>query len=131
MRNAVRRVWRRQRARGGAALIYVIVLLTMFCALASVGVDAGRVWLAKAELDPVAAAAGRAACQALPNGGAAAATAAAIAVAASNKCDGQAVALNPATDIAFVTWDPIKRSYSTLSGSAADNANAVRVTLSR
>jgi len=129
MRNAVTGV-RGHRGRG-AALIYVIVMLTMFCALASLGVDVGRVWLAKSELDTVAAAAGRAACQALPTGGPAAATAAAVAVAAANKCDGQSVTLDPATDITFVTWDPVARAYTPLPGGAAANANAVLITLSR
>lgn len=107
-----------------------MILLVVVCALSSLAVDLGRVQLAKTELASAADAAARAASAALPNG-VAAAQSAAVAAAAANRCDGQSVALDPATDLQFGVWNPDGKTFTALSGSARSNANAVRVNLDR
>src|SRR4051812_47693436 len=113
----ITRSFDRARPRRGVALITVLVMLVALCGVASLAVDLGRAQLAKSELRTTADAAARAACEALPSGGTAGASAAAVAVAATNTCDGQAVVLNPNTDITFGTWDPTARKFLSLAAS--------------
>src|SRR4051794_19052831 len=94
--------------RRGVALIYVMVMMTVLIAFASLGADYARVQLAKTELQRAADAAARAAAQAMPNGSAAVYTAAA-AVARDNLVDGSdptgnAVALQNA-DVEWGIWN--------------------------
>ncbi|MDB5324100.1 MAG: hypothetical protein JWN40_5731 [Phycisphaerales bacterium] len=119
------------RRRRGVALITVLVMLTALMGVASLAVDLGRAQLAKSELKSTADAAGRAACNALSSGGITGAKAAAVAMAASNTCDGQAVVLNPNTDLTFGTWDPTTRKFTSLAVSGQASPNAVKVTLGR
>jgi Flp pilus assembly protein TadG len=117
--------------RRGAALITTLVMLVALCGVASLAVDLGRAQLAKSELRSTADAAARAACEALPGSGMSGATAAAAAVAATNTCDGQAVVVNPNTDIVFGTWDPTARKFASLAASGQASPNAVKVTIGR
>jgi Flp pilus assembly protein TadG len=116
--------------RPGAALLYVTAVLFVFVALASLGVEVGRIHLAKGELQLAADAAARAACAQLARG-VAPAQIAAVAAAGANSCDGTAVVLDPLTDLVFGTWDQPARTFTALTGAAAAEANAVRVSLLR
>jgi Flp pilus assembly protein TadG len=116
--------------RGGYAAIYTLIMLTALFALASLGVDVGRVQVAKAELQTAADAAARAAASAFSNGASQAATAA-KSIAAANTCDGVSVALDESQDIEFGTWDSHAKTFTSLAGSAQSSANAIRVTARR
>jgi Flp pilus assembly protein TadG len=117
------------RRRKGIGLIWAMVVMVALCALASFAVDYGRVQLAKTELLRAADAAARAACASIAKGVTAAQTAA-ISTAALNKCDGSAVTLI-ASDIELGIFDTSNGTFSALSGPAAANANAARVTAQR
>src|SRR5690349_19069789 len=83
--------WRRRR---GLALFYCIVALAALIGLVSLGVDFGRVQIAKSEAQAIADAAARAGAVALSANGTVAARAAAIAVAAENTVDGSPMVLS-------------------------------------
>jgi Flp pilus assembly protein TadG len=100
--------------------------MIVFVALASFAIDVAHVRVVKSELQTAADAAARAACVALPNG-TAAASSAAVSAAAANSADGYAVTLNPSTDITFGIWDPTAQTFTPATGSAAANANAVQI----
>jgi Flp pilus assembly protein TadG len=118
----------RQRRRHGMVLVYAVVLLVVFCAFVSLGVDWGRVQLCKTELSVAADAAARAAAAQLPD--VSAAQAAAVDYAGYNQADGTGVVLG-AGDIEFGSWDSSTRTFTALSGAAQSGANAVRVTARR
>jgi Flp pilus assembly protein TadG len=117
--------------RRGSVLIYVTVGFTVLCAFASLGVDLGRVYLSKSQLQQAADAAARAAADALPNGGVTGAEAAAVQAGGWNKVDGTAVTVNPATDVTFGNWDASANKFTALAGVERANANSIRVTLGR
>jgi Flp pilus assembly protein TadG len=126
------RVGRRRRERRGAALVYLTVMLAALCAFALLSVDLGRAMEAKFDLQATCDAAARAAAHALSGGGSpAAARQAAADVVAANRVDGQAVTINPATDVTFRNWDATARTGTLLTGAAEANANAVQVALAR
>jgi hypothetical protein len=114
-------------------LFYVVLLFTLVIGFVSLGVDWGRVQLAKTQLQAAADAAVRAACAAFTAGGGdvSAAQAAAVSYAAQNVCDGAVVALDANNDVEFGTWDPAARTFTTLTGSARSSANALRITARR
>src|SRR5688572_27395339 len=114
----------------GISIVYMSVVIVVICCFVSIGVDYGRVQLAKTELQRNADASARAAVQALRSG-VTAAQMAATSVAGSNHVDGIEVALDPNQDIEFGTWDTTARSFAVLSGAARSTANAVRVTARR
>src|SRR6266568_1403959 len=89
--------------RRGIAAVYSILMLVALCGLVSMGVDLGRVQLAKTELRTAADAAARAGAAGLTNGVTQAQSDAA-ATAAANTCDGSAVVIDQALDIDFGTW---------------------------
>lgn len=111
-------------------MIYCLVAMTAFILIVSLAVDLGRVWVARDQLQLAADGAARAAAAALPNGYKAAQTAA-VNAAAQNTVDGSAVVLNGNTDVIFGTWDSTAGTFTILTGSAQNNANAVRVIASR
>lgn len=119
------------RKRRGSALVYLMLILAVLTAFASLAVDWGRVQLAKSELETAADAAGRAACAALSDGDVAAAKRAAVAAAAANSCDGAPVTLDPDNDLTFGSWDATGRTFSPTPASGLPTPNAVRVTLGR
>src|SRR3954465_5369514 len=83
----------RQRSRG-VALIYMISLLTVLCAISSLAVDWARVQVARGELQAAADAAARAGAAALVRSGEADAVAAAVQYAAYQKADGTPVRIS-------------------------------------
>ncbi|HEY7116509.1 MAG TPA: pilus assembly protein TadG-related protein [Tepidisphaeraceae bacterium] len=112
-------------------MVYVVVMMTVLFAFASLSADVGRVYLAKSQLQTAADAAARAACQALPNGGASAARKAAKDAAKDNLCDTDPVSLDPNKDLTFGNWDTASRTFTPMAAGSEDNANSVKVTLSR
>ena len=80
--------------RRGTVLIYTTVGMIVFVLFASFAIDVAHVRVVKSELQTAADAAARAACVALPNG-TAAATSAAVSTAAANSADGYAVDPQP------------------------------------
>jgi len=116
--------------RTGFAAIYTVIMLIALCGIVSLGVDLGRVQLAKSELQTAADAAVRAAATALATSASQARTNAAD-VAAANLCDGSPVVLDTSADIEFGDWDTESRAFTPLSGSAQDSASAVRITARR
>src|SRR5688572_25149266 len=116
--------------RRGFSSIYIVVALVALCGFVSFGVDYGRVQLAKTQLQGAADAAVRAAAAKIDDGATAARTAA-VAIAAANKCDGDAVVLDPAQDVEFGQWDKNDRTFTPLTGAAQNSANAIRVTARR
>jgi Flp pilus assembly protein TadG len=119
-----------RRFRRGIAAVYSILMLMVLCGLVSMGVDLGRVQLAKTELRSAADGAARAAAGGLPMGVSQAKTNAA-ATAAANLCDGSPVVIDQTQDIEFGMWDGTARTFTVLTGSAQNSANAVRVTARR
>src|SRR4051812_1435676 len=114
------------RLRRGIAAAYSILMLVALCGLVSMGVDLGRVQVAKTELRAAADAAARAGLQGLATSVAQAKTDAA-AVAAANLCDGSPVVIDQNLDIEFGTWTDATRTFTVLSGAAQNNANAMRI----
>jgi Flp pilus assembly protein TadG len=117
------------RRRNGLGLIWAMIVMIALTALGSLAVDYGRVQLAKTQLLQAADAAARAACGSLKNGVSAAQNAA-IQTAAANTCDGQPVTIT-AKDIEFGYFDTVSGTFTVLTGAAASNANAARVTAQR
>src|SRR5438105_14053371 len=89
--------------RQGIAAAYSILMPVALCGLVSMGVDLGRVQVAKTELRMAADAAARAGVAGLAISVAQAKTDAA-AVAAANNCDGSPVVVDQTLDIEFGTW---------------------------
>jgi hypothetical protein len=112
--------------RRGIVMVYVTVAMVAFVGFVSLAVDVARVRVVKKQLQFAGDAAARAACVALP-GGYKAAQAAAVAVAAQNVADGTSISIDPNNDITFGVWDPKAKTFTALSGSARNNANAVQV----
>jgi Flp pilus assembly protein TadG len=114
----------------GTAFPYLVVVFVCLVAFCSLGVEVGHVLAARGELQHAADAAARYAVTGLSDGYLAARDRA-LAAAAENKADGAAVSLDPAADVEFGTWDPYARTFNLLSGTARDEATAVRVTARR
>jgi hypothetical protein len=120
----------RARHRRGIGAAYAIMLLVALIAIASLAVDWGRVQLVKTQLQTAADAAARAGGLGMRAGIPQARTDA-MNVAAANAADGSSVTLNADNDIEFGAWDPGTRTFTVLTGAAADGANAIRVTARR
>src|SRR5258705_6090575 len=118
------------KSRRGIAAIYSILMLVVLCGMVSMGVDLGRVQLAKTELRGAADAAARAAAAGLGNSVTQAKTDAAT-VAAANTCDGSAVVIDTTNDMEFGTWDDDAKPFTVLTGGAQSNADSVRITARR
>ena len=111
-------------------MFYIIVCLVAMMGFVSLAVDLGRVQTAKTELRRATDAAARAAISALPQG-TASLQAAAIAMAANNKCDGSAVTLTNA-NIQSGIWNTSTKTFST--SGTADNLTkfqAVQISANR
>lgn len=120
------------RARG-VSLIFAVFSMAAILALCSLAVDLGRVQLAKTELHAAVDAAARHAVTAFTEGSTNPVTLArnrAKAVAAENRVDGTPLVLTNA-DIEFGLWDGGTGAFTLLTGSARQNANAVRITAHR
>jgi hypothetical protein len=103
-----------------------MVAMLAFCSL---GVDLGRVWVVKSELQLAADAAARYAAGAL--GRPADARRMALAAAADNNADGSPVVLVGEQDVEMGIWLPQSRRFISLSSEAESTANAIRVTARR
>jgi Flp pilus assembly protein TadG len=113
-----------RRHRRGSVFLYFLFGIVMFTAMVSLGVDVAHVRVVRSQLQGAADLAARAAAQTLQSGVTASQNAA-VALAAANKVDGVALALDTSTDIDFGTWS--NGTFTVLSGAARANANAVRV----
>lgn len=95
-------------------MVYLVALLATLCALTSLGVDLGRVQLAKTELRRAADGAGRAGAAGLSLD-----TSEAVRLArqfaSANLVDGSPLDLDPATDIRFGRWDTANQTFTTSS----------------
>jgi Flp pilus assembly protein TadG len=116
--------------RNGLAIAYVVVACVAILAIGSLAVDYGKVLLAKSQLQAAADAAAMAGARVVSSG-VSAVQQAVVAVAADNSCDGTPVAIDPNTDIDFLTYDPVNHTSTVLSGNARSGANAVRVRAER
>src|SRR5687767_876059 len=113
------------RNRRGISLVWMIVGMSALIGLASLGVDFGRVQIAKTQLRAGADAAACAAAAVLGDYTKVQDTAAAIA--AANTCNGTPIAIDKAVDVEFVRWDSDTRTYTVLTGTSRNIADAVRV----
>jgi hypothetical protein len=112
------------------AIVYIVCAVVAMIGFCSLAVDLGRVQTAKTELRRAADAAARAGAVMIPQG-TSQVQSTAIAMAASNKCDGTAVALSDA-DIVQGVWNKNTRTFS--SGGTPDNVttfSAVQVNAKR
>src|SRR4051812_45740614 len=116
-----RYVTKRQR-KPGIAVLYVVIFMTVGLAIASLAVDYGTVQLAKTQLRMAADSAARASVQAL-GGSVSSVQDIAVQYAAANTCNGTAVAISKNSDIEFLDWNPLTRTYSVLTGSSRNYAN--------
>ncbi len=107
------------RKRRGNTLILLTVAMVPLIGFASLGVDLGRVQVAKGELQTAADAAARNAASFLTQG-TALAQAAALATAALNTTDASPVVLIPATDVVVGTWNSGTSTFT--AGGASPNA---------
>ncbi|HYE20468.1 MAG TPA: pilus assembly protein TadG-related protein [Tepidisphaeraceae bacterium] len=110
--------------------MYAIIALSALVGLSSLGVDYGRVQVAKYELQRAADAAARAAAASLSSGVAAVQTTA-VTYAGYNSADGTAISVAAGTDVEFGTWNSVTRTFTVLTGVDRASANAVRVTAHR
>ncbi|MGA2499298.1 MAG: pilus assembly protein TadG-related protein [Tepidisphaeraceae bacterium] len=107
-----------------------VVIMAVLCGFVSLGVDLGRVQVAKSELQTAADAAVRAAANVLPSG-VSAAQQAAQGAAGENTCDGVAVTLTPATDLSFGSWNASTRIFTQAASGQEASATALMVSLQR
>ncbi len=120
----------RNKLRRGISLIWMSIAMVTLCAFVSLGVDYGRVQLAKSELRAVADAAARAAMGGLATD-VETAQKEAESIARSNLVDGSPLELHVQQDIEFGHWSSADRSFSPLHGSARALATAARITARR
>lgn len=116
--------------RHGISIIWMAIGMVAICAFVSLGVDYGRVQLAKTELRAAADAAALAGAAGM-NISVQQAQADASNVAAANTANGSPVTLRANQDIDFGAWDADSRTFTVLNGSARSTANAIRVTARR
>lgn len=114
--------------RSGLTLVYVAVALAVLVGFVALGVDMGRMFLGRSELEAAADASSRAAVWAVPTLDFTDAQDRAISVAAANTADGTSVALDRTLDIEFGIWRRATRTFQVLTGDARVAANAVRTT---
>src|SRR5438128_1364790 len=114
----------------GVSSIYAMVVMTAMIALSSLAVDYGRVQLTKTELRCAADAASRYGLAGVGSG-VTNPQDRAIAAASDNKADGSPVVLDRDLDIEFGSWDTTTRTFTVLSGTDRDSADAMRVTARR
>lgn len=113
--------------RRGVALIYFTVLMIVLLGVCSLGVDLGRIQVAKAQLQNATDAAARYGAvgmrsSMLSTSGAIANTAASL---SDNKVDGRSIPFTPATDLATGIWNSSAGTFTPTTDLSL--ANAVRV----
>jgi Flp pilus assembly protein TadG len=118
------------RSRRGISAIYVAMILLVIFGFVALGIDIGRMQLAKTELQGAADAAARAGATQVRHSRANA-RASALSLAAANTCVGQAVALQVDEDVEIGLWDKSTRVFTVLPEGDPQTPNAVRVTSRR
>jgi len=115
------------RRRRGAVAIVVALLLLVFVGMAALVVDLGYLTTTRAQLQAAADAGAHAGAMQLDGTeeGLAAAVEAAVAIAAINAADGEAVDLRPTDDIALGVWDEDAATFT--AGGTALAIDAVQV----
>lgn len=119
-------------SRRGLIIAYVAVAVVALLGIVSLGVEYGRVQLAKTELRRAIDAAARAGASGLGNY--TTATNLAVQYAAANTVDGAPLTIDTSpssTEIEFGTWDDVTRTFTVLSGINRNYANAMRITVQR
>lgn len=126
------------RRERGLSIIYVVMLLLILCFFVSIGVDMGRVRVAKSQLQTAADAAVLAGVQALPSADHDDAIDQAVEVAARNTVDGTAVTLWAGQDVEFGLYRVSTRTYTRVgddepgfSEVRPSAANAIKITAPR
>jgi Flp pilus assembly protein TadG len=104
--------------------------MTALFGLCSFAVDYGRVRLAKSSLQAAADSAALAGAK-LVSSGVSAVQTEVVKYGNANTCDGSAIVIDPNNDIDFLTYDPVSRSSTVLTGAARTSANAIRVRCER
>jgi len=120
----------RMKPRAGGAIVYAICVMTALFGLCSLAVDYGRVSLARSQLRAAADSAALAGAK-LVSSGVTAVQTEVVKYGNANTCDGTAIVIDPNTDIDFLTYDPVSRSSTVLTGAARSGANAIRVRCER
>jgi Flp pilus assembly protein TadG len=121
---AMRTTRSRGTARGGMMLVWFIIILAALMALISLGVDLGRVQLAKTELQQAADAAARYAATGLQDN---TAVSKAIAAASENHADGSVVVVS-SSDVVVGNWNS---ALTPKFSSSRTPVNAVQITAAR
>jgi len=109
-------------------MIYSVLIFTALVGIVGLGVDYGRIRVAKSELQSAADAAARYAAAGLQNSlfGSSAAVNNAQAVVDQNRADGRAIVFNTAEDVEIGIWNTTSRTFTPTT--TLSLANAVRVT---
>lgn len=116
------RFTRNRNSSRGMLLVYVVIAMTALSAFVSLGVDFGRVRLAKAQMQAAVDAAARYAVAGAPNGITDVRTRAVLA-AAYNSVDGTPVVISPTADVELGVWNSSTKVFTVTS----TNPNAVRI----
>ncbi len=111
------------------SIVYVVLAMTVMVAFASLGVDLAKVRVVKVELQSAADAAAMYAAAGMDQG-ATVATSRAITAAGDNKAYASSIVVT-SSDVEFGTWNPSTKTFTVVTGSAANSATAVRVTCRR
>ena len=116
------------RSRRGSVTILAAVLMVFMLAMVAFAVDIGHLCDVQSQIQAAADAGALAGAKGLPTGSSTVISNAQSCVAA-NKANGQALSL-ASSGVVLGTWNTTARSMTALSGTAANNANAVQVTVS-
>lgn len=116
-------------SRRGSVVSYVCIAAIVMIGFVSLGVDLGRVQLAKTELQQAADSAARYGIAGLRTS-VLTAQSRAIDAANDNTCDGTPVVITNA-DIDFGLWDSSTQTFTALTGAERQSATAVRITARR
>ena len=113
--------------RRGVILPLTALFIVIIVGMVAFAIDSGTITLARTQLQAAADAAALAGADALSTSPAAATTAAQT-IAQANYAGGAHVSIVASSDIEFGNWDTTTSTFTLLTGTAASDANAVRVT---
>lgn len=116
--------------RRGIGFPWAIITLSVVMAFTSMIFDYGRVQLVKMQLQRTADAAARAAVSQISTSITATQNEA-VAIGSANSADAYPVTIDPNNDVVFGTWNTSSRTFTTLTGAARSNANAIQITCQR
>ncbi|MDB5326963.1 MAG: Rhs family protein [Phycisphaerales bacterium] len=112
-------------------MLYFMVFMTLMMMFCSLAVDLGRLRLVKIQAQDAADAAALYAAGGIVGGTPAGVRARAAQAASENQVDGSSVVLNTSTDVVLGVWEPVGRTFTTLTGAQESGANCVKVTVYR